>query len=59
MLFLRQIYLMFLPGVEPVMIRFSPTGGNFFVSVKTFDANIDNIGNFVLTVKIANNAFQR
>ena len=29
-------------------IMSSPTGGNFFVAVKTFDANIDNIGNFVL-----------
>ena len=50
---------MFLPGVEPVMIRFSLTGGNIFATVKTIDANIDNIGNFVLTLKISSNTFQR
>ena len=33
---------------EPVIIRSNPTVGNFLDSVKTFDANIDNIGNFVL-----------
>ena len=34
---------MFLPGVEPVMIRFSLTGGNIFATVKTIDANIDMV----------------
>ena len=33
---------------ETVVTRSNPTLGNFLASVNTFDANIDNIGNFVL-----------
>ena len=33
---------------EPLIIRSNTTRGNFFDAVKTFDANIDNITNFVL-----------
>ena len=38
--------------LDPVMIRLSPTGGNIFCC-KILDANIANIGNFVLTAKIS------
>ena len=34
-----------------MIFRSSPTGGNFFVAVKKFHANIANIANFVLIVK--------
>ena len=34
-------------------MRLSPTGGNFYGAVKTFDANPDNTGNFVLIVENA------
>ena len=30
-----------------MIVRSNPTGGNIFAAVKTFDANIDNIGNFL------------
>ena len=33
-------------------IRLSPTGDNFFAVVKTFNAHVANIGNFVFIVKI-------
>ena len=34
-----------------MIIRSSPTGGNFFAAIKSFDANITILGKFVLTVK--------
>ena len=40
---------------QPVTIRSSPSGGNVLAAVKTFDANIDTIGNLlVLIVKNSN-----
>ena len=36
-----------------MIIRSSSTGSNFFASVKTFDTNIDNIGNSVLIVSVS------
>ena len=30
-----------------MIVRPNPTGGNIFAAVKTFDANIDNIGKFL------------
>ena len=39
---------------DPVIIRLSPTGGNFFAAVKSFDANIAISGNFVLNAKNSN-----
>ena len=40
-----------------MIIRSSPIGGNFFVAIKTFDANIDSIGNFVLIVKTPSDVY--
>ena len=37
-----------------MIFRSSITGGNFFVIVKTLDANIATTGNFVLIVKNLN-----
>ena len=34
-----------------VIMRSSPTGGNFFAAVKSFDVNIANPGNYVLNAK--------
>lgn len=34
--------------------RSSPTTGNFFAALKTFNANIDNTCNLVLIVKNSN-----
>ena len=34
-----------------MIIRLSPTGGNFFAAVKSFDTNIAISGNFVLNAK--------
>ena len=34
-----------------MIIRSSPTGGNFFAAIKSFDANITILDKFVLTVK--------
>ena len=40
--------------LDPLIIRSSPTGGNFFVAVKPFDANIAISGNFVLNAENSN-----
>ena len=39
-------------GGDPVIIRSSPTGGNFFAAVKSFAANIAISGYVVLTTKL-------
>ena len=39
-----------------MIISSSPTGGNVIATVKKIDANIANIGNFVLIVKISSDA---
>ena len=36
-----------------MIIRLSPTEGNFFAVVKTFNANIDRFDNLVLIEKIS------
>ena len=43
--------------LKPVIIRSSPTVGNFFAAVKSLDANISISDNFVLTVNNSNMSY--